>query len=143
MSFAADPIKVKGLREFQAALKAMDGESQKQLRVALNKAADLVAASASPNIPHRSGRARASMRAQSSQQEAKVLGGSKKVPYYGWLDFGGRIGRDKSVARPFYKRGRYIYPAYVREYPDVMSTLVEALADVARNAGLEVSEDGR
>lgn len=139
---AIDPIKVQGLREFQRALKDMDGESQKQLRVALNKGAELVAADASAKVPRRSGRAAASVRAASSQREARVMGGSKKVPYYPWLDFGGKIGRDKSVHRPFYKRGRYIYPAYVREYPNVMTALAEALADVARNAGLEVTDGG-
>lgn len=136
---AIDPIKVEGLRQFQAALKAMDGESQKQLRVALNKAADLVADAASAKVPRRSGRAAASLRAQSSQREARVMGGSKKVSYYPWLDFGGRIGKDKSVHRPFIQRGRYIYPAYVSEYPKVMEALAGALEELARNAGLEVT----
>lgn len=140
---AIDPIKVQGLREFQAALRQMDGESQKQLRVVLNKAADLVAEDASSKVPRRTGRAAASVRAQSSQREAKVLGGSKKVGYYPWLDFGGRIGKDKSVVRPFQKRGRYIYPAYVRQYDKVYSTLTAALAELARTAGLQVSSDGR
>lgn len=142
MTLAADPIKIKGLREFQATLKAMDGEAQKQLRGAMNRAADLVAADAKGDVPRRSGRAASSVRAQSSQREARVMGGSKKVPYYGWLDFGGRIGKDKSVRRPFIQRGRYIYPAYVRQYPKVMETLGEALADVARSVGLEVDNGG-
>jgi len=139
---AIDPIKVNGLREFQAALKAMDGESQKQLRVAFNRAADLVVAEAAPKVARRTGKAAATVRAQSSQREARVMGGSKKVPYYGWLDFGGRTGRDRSVKRPFIQRGRYIYPGYVRAYPQVMEELGRALADVARNVGLEVSSDG-
>ena len=37
-----DPIKINGLTQFQRALKTMDGESQKQLRVVFNRAADLI-----------------------------------------------------------------------------------------------------
>jgi hypothetical protein len=135
---AIDPIHIEGLREFQAALKQMDGETQKQLRVALNKAADVVTASAAPKVPRRSGRAAATVRAQSSQREARVTAGGRRAPYYPWLDFGGRTGRKKSVRRPFIQRGRYIYAAYVREYPQVMKALNDALVDLAQNAGLTV-----
>lgn len=133
------PIKVKGLREFQAALKAMDGESQKQLRVALNKASDLVVAGASRRVPRRSGKAAASIRASSSQREARVMGGSKKVPYYGWLDFGGRVGKQHATKRPYVSGGRYMYPAYVAAQTEILAALEAALADLARNAGLEVT----
>ena len=137
-----DPIKIQGLRDFQAALKAMDGESQKQLRVALNTAADLVVSGAARRVPVRTGRARASLRAQSSQREARVMGGSKKAPYYGWLDFGGRIGRDKSQRRPFVPGGRYMYPSYAANREGVERALQTALTDLVRMAGLEVRTDG-
>lgn len=138
-----DPIKIAGLREFQRALKQMDGESQKQLRVVLNTAADTVAAGAARRVPVLSGRARASLRAMSSQREARVMGGSKKVPYYGWLDFGGRIGRDKSQRRPFVDGGRYMYPTFAANRDPIYKALADGLADLARNAGLGVSSDGR
>jgi hypothetical protein len=43
------------------------------------------------------------------------------------------------VVRPFNKQGRYIYPAYYanRDKFDVM--LEDALIDVARQAGMEVT----
>ena len=136
---AIDPIHVAGLRDFQSALKQMDGESQKQLRVVLNQASDIVVTYATPKVPARSGRARKSLRAQSSQREAKVMGGSKKVPYYPWLDFGGRVGKKKDVHRPFLKRGRYIYAAYSHQYPEVMEALQAGLAQLAEDAGLTVT----
>lgn len=139
MTTAVDPIQIKGLREFQAALKQMDGETQKQLRVVLNSAADLVASGAARRVPSRSGRARASLRAQSSQREAKVVGGSKKVPYYGWLDFGGRIGRKQGNRRPFLQAGRYVYPTFVANRDAIYQALADGLADLARSAGLDVS----
>lgn len=137
-----DPIKITGLREFQRALKEMDGESQKQLRVVLNEAASTVAKGASRRVPVRTGKAAASLRAMSSQREARVMGGSKKASYYGWLDFGGRIGRDKATRRPFVTGGRYMYPAFSANRDSIYKALQRSLGDLARNVGLEVSENG-
>ena len=137
-----EPIRITGLREFQAALKAMDGESQKQLRVVLNTVAHTVAVGAARRVPRKTGRAAASLREQSSQREARVTGGSKKVPYYGWLEFGGRVGRDRSVRRPFIKAGRYMYPTLGANRDSIGRALQQGLAQLARDAGvdLEVSE---
>lgn len=133
-----DPIKVKGLVEFQRALKQMDGESQKQLRVALNEAADLVAVAARRKVPTRTGRAAASVRAMSSQREARVMGGSKKVPYYGWLEFGGRV-NPKHEKRRYVPGGRYMYPGYTTNRAEVLAALDDALAELVTRAGLEVT----
>lgn len=153
---AVEPIKIAGLRDFQAALKRMDGESQKQLRVVLNSVSDTVAQAAARRVPRRTGRAAASLRAQSSQREARVMGGSKKVPYYGWLDFGGTVGKGRvsshiakkkaatagRVKRPYVQGGRYIYPAFTANRDSIYKALEKALADLARDAGLEVSDGG-
>lgn len=104
MTFGS-PIRVEGLRELQAALKAFDGESQKALRVALNNAVEGIASDARRRVPTRSGKARASIRATSSQREARVSAGKKAVPYYGWLDYGGKTGIGRSIDRPFRKAG--------------------------------------
>lgn len=137
-----DPIKVAGLREFQKALKQMDGESQKKLRVVLNESATTVARGAARRVPRQTGRAAASLRASSSQREARVMGGSSKVPWYPWLDFGGRVGRNKSVSRPFVTGGRYMYPTFSANRDSIYKALQKSLADLAREAGLAVTEDG-
>lgn len=137
-----EPIKVAGLKDFQRALKQMDGESQKQLRVVLNQSATTVAQGAARRVPRRTGKAAASLRAMSSQREARVMGGSKKVPYYGWLDFGGRIGRDKSQRRPFVAGGRYMYPTFSANRDSIYKSLAAGLAKLARDAGLEVTDGG-
>lgn len=134
------PIKIQGLREFQAALKAMDGESQKKLKVALDNVSEVVAAGAARRVPRRTGKAAASLRAQSSQREAKVVGGSKKVPYYGWLDFGGRVGKDRSVSRPFVKSGRYLWPTVAANRQPLEKALQKALVELAREAGMEATD---
>lgn len=139
---AVNPIRIQGLKEFQRALKDMDGESQKLLRVVLNDVARTVATGAGRRVPRQTGRAAASLREQSSQREARVVGGSRKVPYYGWLDFGGRVGRDRAVRRPFIKAGRYMYPTLGANKESLGKALQHGLAQLARDAGvgLEVSE---
>jgi hypothetical protein len=134
-----EPIQVQGLREFQAALKAMDGNSQKKLKVVLDEASVTVARGAARRVPTKTGRAGASLRAQSSQREAKVVGGSGKVPYFGFLDFGGRVGRHKSVARPFVKSGRYMYPAFSANRESILRALQDGIVSLAREAGLEAT----
>lgn len=137
-----EPLKISGLREFQRALKDMDGESQKKLRLVLNEAAAAVVGGASRRVPRRTGRAAASIRATSSQREARVMGGSSKVPYYGWLDFGGRVGRKKATRRPVVKGGRYMYPAYAANAEAIGKALQRRLAELAQEAGLGVTSDG-
>lgn len=138
MGFADNPIKVDGARELQAALKDLDGEAQKQLRLVFNDAAEVVAGGARRLVPSRSGRARGSIRATSSQRAAKVTGGSARIRYYGWLDFGGdRVGRGGGVAgRPFLKDGRYIYATYNRRRPWVLERLGKGLEDLIKRTGL-------
>jgi hypothetical protein len=135
---ADDPIKVRGLVEFQRALKDLDGESQKQLRVVFNDAADLVASGARRLVPSRSGRARGSVRVLSTQRAARVAGGSARAPYYPFLDFGGSVGRKGSVRRPFLKDGRYIYATYGRRRDEFRKLLERGLVKLVRDAGLEI-----
>lgn len=138
MAATVEPIKVTGLRDFQKALRDMDSDLPKQLRVALNSVAETVAGGARRRIPSRTGAARNSLKVASSQREARIKGGSAKAPYYPWVDFGGRVGRHKSVSRPFVKSGRYMYPSYSANRASVLSALEQVLVDLAESNGLEV-----
>lgn len=132
-------VRVRGLRDFQRALKTMDTELPKALRMALNTAGDVVVSDARPRVPRRHGRARSSVRARSTQKQVRVVGGGNKAPYYPWLDFGGRVGRSRSIHRPYISpHGRYIYNAYFRRRREFVDALEESLVDVARAAGVEV-----
>jgi hypothetical protein len=133
-----DPIKVEGLVDFQRSLRALDADLPKALRVAHNAAAQIVVDFARTRVPTRSGKAARSVRATSSQRDARVTGGGARVPYYPWLDFGGRVGRRHAIRRPFIKGGRYIYEGYTQRRGDVEQALTTALLDVCRQAGLEV-----
>lgn len=139
MSELMQPIRVTGLREVQKALKDLDGESQKELRLALNDAAGIVVRVAQRRTPVLSGAARSSIRATSGQREARVTAGGRKAPYLPWLDYGGSTGRNKSVKRTFIKGGRIVYPAYEQEHTNIMRLLEKRLTDLVESKGLDVS----
>jgi hypothetical protein len=131
-------IEVKGLREFQTQLRKMDADLPKQLRVALNKASGLVIDYAQAHMPSKSGRARASLKARSSQREARIAMGGKRAPYAPWLDFGGKGKHGRPAPRPYMKEGRYVYKGLAVKRAEVIDVMQEAVLDVARGAGLEV-----
>lgn len=132
-------VEVTGLKEFRAQLKQMDAGLPKLIRVALNQASELVISYARPKIPRRSGRAAASLKVRSNQQQARIAAGGQRAPYYPWLDFGGKVGRGKSVDRPFYTEGRYIYPGLRANREEITTTMSTALTQLAHDAGLEVT----
>lgn len=132
-------VKVEGLKAFTRSLRDMDRELPKAVRLANNRIVQIIVDGVQPDIPVRSGRARASVKAKSTRTAARISAGSKRAPYYGWLDFGGKTGIDGSVKRPFYKQGRYIYPTYSANQDRVVEVMVEEYTAIARDAGLEVS----
>lgn len=133
-----EPIKITGLTEFQRGLRKLDSDLPKSLRLAFNEAANIVVEAARSKVPHRTGRAAASIKPRSTRTAVRVSAGGNKAPYYPWLDFGGRVGPKKSVRRPFIREGRYIYPSYTEHREEFQRVVEKALADVARSAGLEV-----
>jgi hypothetical protein len=132
-------IRVVGLNDFRKGLRGMDRGLPKTVRGALNEAAETLVAATRPKVPSRSGAARASLRAQSTQTTARVAVGGRKAPYYPWLDFGGKTGRKKSVVRPFFKQGRYIFPTLAEKRDAIQQALLEALTGLAAANGIEVS----
>lgn len=130
-------VEVTGLKEFRAQLKAMDAGLPKLIRVALNEASELVISYARPKVPHRTGRAQASLKVRSSQKEARIAAGGTRAPYYPWLDFGGTTPRGGT--RPFYTEGRFIYPGLRANRDEITEKMSTALTALAHDAGLEVT----
>lgn len=133
-----EAIRVTGLREFRQNLKKLDADLPKALRMAFNGAADIVVTDARPRVARRSGKAAGTVKARSTQTASRVVGGGNKAPYYPWLDFGGRVGRNHSVTRPFLKNGRYIYDAYFDNRARYGELLEQGLLDVAASAGVVI-----
>lgn len=138
MPVDAMKIGVEGLADFNRALRKLDADAPKGLRVALNGVADQLVQRAQTKIPKRTGAAARSLKARSTRTSARVAVGGRQAPYYPWLDFGGSTGRKKSVQRRFLKEGRYLYPALAEIRPQIAAALDDALTDVARGAGLDV-----
>lgn len=133
-----EPIKVRGLAEFSKGLRKLDGEAVKGLRLAQNEAAKVLVDATRPKVPARSGRARATVKARSTRTAARVSVGGNRAPYYQWLDWGGKVGRARSVERRYLSGGRYLYPALVQQRDTIEATLERQLAAVVRRAGLDV-----
>lgn len=130
----AEPIRITGLREFQSSLRQMDAGLPKQIRIILNQAVELVTDYAVHRFPSRTGRAKGSIKARSSQREARAALGGRRAPYAPGLDFGG--GRPQF---PAYRRGgRYLYRGLDVHRDDITRKMSEGLAALARGAGVEV-----
>lgn len=138
------PIGVKGLDQFRKAVKQLDPEAAKSLRLVLNEAVAIVVDDAAPHMPRRTGKAARSLRGASTQGKARVKAGGRQAPYVPWLDFGGkRRGRGGGVAtRPFYKQGRYVWKSFGNKRSEVLDRLTAGLVGAARASGLEVSSGG-
>jgi hypothetical protein len=132
-------VTVTGLREFSKSLRRLDSEAVKGLRIVMNEAVQIVIDDARPKIPVRTGAAVGTLKARSTRTAAKLQMGGDKAPYMPWLDFGGRVGKNKSVSRPFYKEGRYVYVSLRERRPDIEKAMQDGIVRVARAAGLEVS----
>jgi phage gpG-like protein len=131
-------VRVEGLRELQKALKEVDGKLHREIRLALNEGAKVVADAANPTIPRVSGNLAASVRPSSTQREGRVTMGTGAVPYAGWIEFGGKIphrGGGVSV-RPFIRQGRYLFPAAVRKTDEVVEICDRAVSQLIVRAGL-------
>ncbi len=136
-------IEVVGLKEFAKSVKQIDRELPKAIRMTLNESVDLIAKPARADVPRGKGKAAKSVRTASTSNKARIRAGGKRAPYYPWLDFGGKVGRNRSVSRTYKKGGRYIYPNYrrLRDSGKFQDSMQEGLQSVGRRAGLVISND--
>jgi hypothetical protein len=136
----SDRVQITGLREFQKALKQADANLPKMLRVVLNDTSNVLIDYTRPRIPSRTGRARASLKARSSQRAVRIAVGGTKAPWYPWLDFGGEgRHRGRPTPRPFLKAGRYLYPGLAVKREEITAKMSAGLVDLAKSAGLDVT----
>jgi hypothetical protein len=128
-------VHVTGLKDYKKALRQIDDKLGTELRKGLNEVAQVVIDDARPKVPYLTGRAQASMKAGSSQTAAQIKVGGTTAPHYMWLEFGGRVGRNKSVVRPFIKGGRYVYPSAAQKHDVLVDKLEDVIGTLTRKAG--------
>lgn len=130
-------VSVNGVRELQGALKQIEETLPRELRTVFNAAAEHVARRARPAVPVKTGRLVATIQPASTQRVGRVAYNRPgSVPYAGFIEFGGAVGRNRSVRRPFIRQGRYLFPAAEQEREPVIHTLEYELGGLIRRAGL-------
>jgi hypothetical protein len=120
---AADPVVaivgVKALsKDINKLTDDVRGPLFKAIQAAGKAAADPVAAatrsalptSDRPNVPG-AGQLAASVRTSGTRTGAAVRMGTKRVPWAGWVEFGGTRHKPFQSSRPFVKDGRYMFPS--------------------------------
>lgn len=132
-----DPIKVEGLSRLNKSLRSISRDAPKKLRLVGNEAAGIVVDDAKPDVPVLTGWAARTVKAASTRTAAQVKAGGARAAYYPWLDFGGRVGVNRSVRRQFIKGGRYIFPAYTDNRDIIGEKLEQGLTELIRDSGLE------
>lgn len=131
-------VVVTGLRDLGKALKDLDTEAKQLMSNSLKGIAEGVASDVRSRVPHKTGALAASYKARGSVGGAAIAWSGTKAPYAPWIDFGGKVGKDKSVSRPFIKGGRYLYPAIADNMADISDLVADAINDVVTKYGLKV-----
>lgn len=130
-------LKVEGFAEFRRALKSVDTKWPKELRKGLNEVAEIVADEAATRVPERSGNLKRSIRERSTTKEGRVAMGGGRVPYAGWIDFGGTIRpRGTEMTRPFLRNGRYLFVTADDMAPQIRKATAKVLNRFITKAGL-------
>lgn len=158
---ASGAVKIEGMREFLASMRQAEVQTPTRVtRLALNRAAELVVTAARVKAPARTGRLRRSIRASSTGQYARVSEGSASVPYAGFIDYGGTVGRlrykrvngvqvhhaalragtaRRFATRPFIPTGRVLYPAFRDNQAEVVKVMSVSLNEAIESVGLRVT----
>jgi hypothetical protein len=127
-------VRIQGLNELRRALKQVDSGLPKEMKRGFARIAERIVSKVAPKVPSRSGRARASLTARAS---GAIAAGGSKAQHYPWLDFGGSVGRHKSIKREFVPQGRYLYPTIGEESGRIKEDVDAVLVRLIEAAGFE------
>lgn len=135
----ASGVYVQGLAEVRRWVATFEPNLRPVLRDELKRAANTtVRPAVSRRVPKRSGSAAGSVRAVSRGNTVQIVAGSRSVPYFGWLDFGGTLRpvgkRHNTIKRPKVKGGRYMYPGVAESSGELVDAAGHAVDRVLRLA---------
>jgi hypothetical protein len=96
------------IRDFQKM--SLDTSPLNPALIAAGKAAAApIAVAATSALPKTTGTLAGDVRSSGTRTGATVRMGRAKIPYAGWVEFGGD--RPDGSSRPFYRDGRFLFPA--------------------------------
>ncbi len=104
-------ITVTNLDDYRAGIDQLAGDMDDVFDRTGEELADLVVTGARRGFPTESGRAAGSVTAQPDGGRPAVGFDIGRAEHGPWIDFGGRVGRNHSVLRPYSDEGRYVIPA--------------------------------
>jgi hypothetical protein len=135
--------RIEGLREFASAVRKLDNETAKRMRRELKQeVAEPVAQRIRSNVPVRSGNWRKAIRGGATNKGAHIVWGRSKVPYAGWMEFGGGLpSKQRRSGPPRVRRdrepeGRYVFPEIGEAREEAMEAAQRVLDRAARDARL-------
>jgi hypothetical protein len=146
---ASDKVEVEGLAQLKKAFRELPKETRKAAAKEMLPVAEKVTAAAAAKTPvgpgskkAPAGTTRASYGAKATAAGASVSAG-KNVPWYKWLDFGGRDPRFGNTRAEGPWRGsgagphggRYLYPALNEHNEQIIEAAGEAIDRAAPAAG--------
>lgn len=132
-------VEVEGVQLVIARLDILAGESPVVEATSGLRSAELIAGLAKARVPigpALGGHVKGSISAKMSPMGPMVSGGGVRYPYFGWLDFGGRVGVHKSVFRRVLGTGRYIWRSYANSKHLVAAFMESAVDTAIRRSGL-------
>lgn len=122
-------IKARGLDGFMHELEVAENRLVDGIHTLTSELADETADDAR-------GRARSGQKTGASMNSIRAMGpvvrAGDDVPWYGFADFGGRVGKKRSIIRRYIKGGRWLFPAVrdvgvVRRAEKVVDTATKGL----------------
>lgn len=137
MAFTKPQVKIVGLNKFSRALKDYEGAIE-DLKEAHKQSAQLVADTARPNVPVRSGRLAGDMRVTGTKRGGRVAQGRKSIPYAGPVHFGwpNRPDPSKGWRGGPIRPNPWIYDALDRRRGEVEDAFVRYLEQAKRRYDL-------
>lgn len=129
-------LHVRGLDDYRQALTRMADGTDQMCRTVLDQALDMVVSYARPRIPRRTGATAGSLQRRAGGNTAGV---EATAVHFGWLDYGGNVGRALAVHRRYEPAGRYLYPGLHVHHDDITDAMQRAYLDLSRASGLEVT----
>ncbi len=127
-------IRIEGLTELRRTFRKVSKDLPKELNKELKGISAKIASRTAAKVPRLTGRAASSVVPRSG---GAIAVGGTKAPHYPWLDFGGRVGRGKSISRPVIPGGRYLYPTIQEERDSIIEEVNDVLMRLAKAAGFE------